>query len=90
MPQVATQVLSMNVTPVAPLAISTTALPDAVEFQPYSQQLVATGGTGPYTWTATGGTFPPGITLSSSGLLSGVPTASGAFSFTVQVTDSGA
>jgi hypothetical protein len=80
----------MNVTPVAALSIDTAALPDAVEFQPYSQQLVASGGTAPYHWLGTAGAFPPGLTLSDSGLLSGVPSASGAFSFTVQVTDSGA
>jgi hypothetical protein len=33
------------------------------------------------------GTLPPGLTLSSAGLLSGVPTADGAFTFTVAATD---
>ena len=90
MPQTASQVLSINVAPVAALAVVDTALPDAVEFQPYSHQLTASGGTAPYTWAGTAGAFPPGITLSASGLISGVPSASGPFNFTVQVTDSGA
>ena len=48
----------------------------------------ATGGTGPYTYTHTG-TLPPGLTLSSSGVLSGIPTtAGGPYSFTVVATDS--
>ena len=33
------------------------------------------------------GSLPPGITLSQSGLLSGVPTIAGAFPFLVQATD---
>ena len=48
----------------------------------------ATGGTGPYTYTVTGGALPGGLTLSTGGSLSGTPTASGTFSFTVTATDS--
>lgn len=52
------------------------------------QQFTASGGTPPYTWTAVSGT-PTGLSLSSSGLLSGTPTASGTFSsFVVHVADS--
>jgi large repetitive protein len=54
----------------------------------YSDPLAVTGGTGPFTWLATG-SLPPGITLNSAtGVLSGTPTAAGLYSFTVQVTDS--
>lgn len=90
MPQSTSQVLNLSVTAVPPLTITQTTLPDAIEFQPYSQQLTATGGTTPYTWAGTAGAFPPGISISSSGLISGVPSASGPFSFTITVTDSGA
>jgi hypothetical protein len=90
MPQSVSKALSINVAPVAPLAISTASLPDATEFQPYSQQLTATGGTTPYHWVGTAGAFPTGLSMSDSGLISGVPSASGPFDFTVQVTDSGA
>ena len=48
---------------------------------------VASGGTAPFTWTETGA-LPPGLSLSSTGLLSGTPTNSGPFPFTVTVTDS--
>jgi hypothetical protein len=51
-------------------------------------QLSVTGGTGPYTWALTGQLLPPGITLSSSGLLSGTPTHAGRFFFNATVTDS--
>lgn len=50
--------------------------------------LAATGGTSPYGWTTTGGTFPPGLALSTDGVISGQNTAGGHFTFTVTVTDS--
>ena len=53
----------------------------------YSQVITASGGTGPYTFSATG-TLPPGLTLSSGGVLSGVPTAAGVYSFIITATDS--
>jgi hypothetical protein len=53
----------------------------------YSQALTATGGSSPYTYAVTTGTLPTGLTLSSSGALTGTPTAAGAYSFTVTATD---
>ena len=48
--------------------------------------MVGSGGVGgPYTFTATG--LPPGVTISSSGTISGTPTTSGTFNYTVTVTD---
>lgn len=69
------------------LAISTTSLPAGAVSRSYSQQLQAQGGTSPYTWSVGTG-LPPGLTLSSSGLISGTPGAQGNYRFTVQVTDS--
>jgi hypothetical protein len=54
----------------------------------YSQNLMATGGIGPYTWSISSGTLPSGLTLSASGKLSGTPTTAGNFTFTVLATDS--
>ena len=51
-----------------------------------STQLTASGGTGPYTFSAIG--LPTGIVLSSTGVLSGTPTVSGTFPYTVTITDS--
>ncbi|HWF39020.1 MAG TPA: Ig domain-containing protein [Candidatus Acidoferrales bacterium] len=72
------------------LAITTTSpLPAATAGTAYSQQFAATGGTPPYQWsTATGSTLPAGLTLSSTGLLSGTPSASGTFSVTVTDSES--
>ena len=53
----------------------------------YNQQLSASGGSGPLTWSRTGGTLPNGLTLSGSGLISGTPTKVANFSFTVQASD---
>ena len=50
--------------------------------------LAATGGTGSYTWLQSGGSFPPGLGLDSTGVISGNPTGPGVFSFSVRVTDS--
>jgi len=48
----------------------------------------ATGGTTPYTWSATG--LPPGVTIgSSTGTVSGTPTTAGTYSVTVTATGSG-
>ena len=47
--------------------------------------LAATGGTTPYTWTATG--LPAGLTVSSGGVVSGTPTTAGTSSVTAKVTD---
>jgi uncharacterized delta-60 repeat protein len=53
----------------------------------YSQTISTSGGTGALTFTQSAGTLPSGLVLSSSGVLSGTPTATGSFSFTVMATD---
>jgi hypothetical protein len=57
-----------------PLTVNPITLPNAKANQFYSVQLIATGGAAPYRWVLVGGSLPPGLTLSSSGLLSGTPT----------------
>jgi len=51
------------------------------------QSFTATGGTGPYTFAVTGGTFATGLNLASDGTISSIPTATGTFNFTVTATD---
>ena len=65
--------------------ITTTALDPLQVGVAFSQQLAATGDE-PITWS---GTVPDGLTLSSTGLLSGTPTTGGAYSFTVTATNAG-
>jgi hypothetical protein len=85
--QTATQ--SFTITVAAALTITTATLPNAVVGTPYSQTLAAAGGTGVFTWSISTGALPAGITLSSAGSLSGTPSASGTFTFTVSVTGGG-
>lgn len=60
---------------------------------PYSALIGAAQGISPYTFSITGGTLPPGLTLSTINgniaSISGMPSTSGTFEFTVGITDSG-
>jgi hypothetical protein len=70
------------------LTVSPGSLPNGVASSPYSVTLAASGGSGSYTYAVTAGSLPGWLTLnSSSGLLSGTPSASGTSSFTVTATD---
>ena len=54
----------------------------------YSLSFAATSGTGPYSFAVTSGTLPTGLALNTAtGVLSGTPSATGAFSFTIAATD---
>lgn len=70
-----------------PLSVTTTSLPNGAVGTSYSQSLQASGGTQPYSWSLVQGTLPPGLTLTAAGLISGMPTTSGTYNFTVNVTD---
>ena len=82
----ATKTLNLTINPA--MSISTPSLPAVVVGTNYSQQLVMLGGTPSYTWTRTSGSLPTGVEMSTSGLLTGLTSGTGTFSFTVQVTDS--
>jgi hypothetical protein len=70
------------------LAITTTSLPGGQTQVSYDTSLQAAGGTPPNTWSLVSGQLPTSLTLSTStGIISGVPTVAGSFSFTVQVKD---
>lgn len=69
------------------ITVTPSPLPNATAGSAYSATLVGGGAVAPYTFSLTGGTLPAGVTLSSSGVLSGTPTASGVFPITVQVND---
>lgn len=63
------------------------ALSGATAGTPYSTTLSQTGALGAPTFTVTAGALPPGLTLSTGGTISGTPTATGTFNFTVTVND---
>lgn len=71
------------------MSIVTSSLPSDLSGAPYKAVIAATNGTAPYLFSVVSGTLPPGIVLSPAGVLSGTPTAAGAFAFNVQVADSG-
>jgi Putative Ig domain/Transmembrane protein 131-like N-terminal len=65
------------------------ALPMGSKSSAYLASLAAAGGTAPYKWSLASGTLPNGLTLSTSGALTGpANVANGSYSFTVKVTDS--
>jgi uncharacterized protein with beta-barrel porin domain len=69
------------------ITVTPSTLPAGVGGSAYSQSLSASGGVAPYTWSLAGGALPAGLTLSSSGALSGTPTVAGSFNVTVRATD---
>lgn len=74
----------------APLAISTENPPQATANIPYGTLLEATGGAAPYTWSlVTPGTLPTGLSLNTSGIISGTPFggSDATFYFVAQVKD---
>ncbi len=71
-----------------PSIVTQSPLPASIVSQNYSQTLTASGGTSPYHWVLASGQLPPGIALSDAGLVSGIPSAAGTFTATIQVTDS--
>ena len=79
---------SLEIQADAPLAIVTSSLPQGREGEQYVVALQASGGTGDVTWELLEGRLPNGLSLSSSGIISGTPTESGNFFFVVQASDS--
>jgi hypothetical protein len=80
-----------SATPPTGLVISSfPTLPTGSKGYAYLANLSATGGTPPYTWSLASGTLPTGLTLNTSGSLSGPVnvTTVGNYSFTLQVADS--
>ena len=67
--------------------VTPTTVPAATRGFAYSRTFSATGGVGAYTYTVSAGALPAGMTLSAAGVLSGTPTTTGSFNFTVRATD---
>lgn len=86
-----TQLLSLTINVSSTLAVITTSLPPGTNGALYSQQLNATGGQPPYTWSLSPGSasLPPNLFLATNGILSGMPAVGGSsgYYFFVRVTD---
>ncbi|MBI4850741.1 MAG: VCBS repeat-containing protein [Acidobacteria bacterium] len=70
------------------ITLSPVGLPTGTINVPYNQTITASGGISPYSFDVSLGTLPPGLTLDSTGVLSGTPTMLGTFNFTITAADS--
>jgi hypothetical protein len=70
-----------------PLTIDPGPLPTATEGVAYRDNLAAVGLTNEPDWQIASGSLPAGLSLSNVGTISGTPSVSGTFTFTVSVTD---
>jgi hypothetical protein len=74
--------------PTPGLTVSAT-LPPGTVGSAYNSSITVSGGTAPYIFSTVSGQLPPGVGLGeSTGVVSGMPSASGNFSFAVSVVDS--
>jgi uncharacterized protein (TIGR03437 family) len=71
--------------PAAP-QITTNSLPDGTVNNPYLAVLQGTG-QGDLEWRIAAGTLPPGLTMSTTGRITGIPTRAGTYPFTVEMQD---
>jgi hypothetical protein len=69
------------------IVVSPATLPSATQGSAYTQSLSASGGIAPYSFAVTAGSVPPGTSLTSTGTLTGTPTAAGTYTFTVRADD---
>ena len=81
-----TRLVTFNVG--GPLDVVPTTLREGVVLETGQPALPIVGGAGNRTVTLTGGSLPPGVTMTSAGAFTGAPTNHGTFNFTVQVQDS--
>lgn len=73
------------------ITITPPTLPAGVNGTPYSQVITASGGSAPYVFSLASGSLPNGLSLNTATdttiTISGTPTVSGTFTFTIQAID---
>jgi len=69
------------------ITLSPATLPNGTVAVAYSQTILGSGGTAPYTFSLTAGTLPAGLTLTTAGVLAGTPTTAASSTFTIRGTD---
>jgi hypothetical protein len=81
--------ITVNAAPCPALSItSPSTLPSGTVGQSYTYQITTTGGQSPVSFRFLSDTYPPGLRMTSTGLISGTPTSAGNYTFRVRVTDS--
>jgi len=82
------RVFQIVINPPVEIISQSSDLPAAGDGEPYAFQLLAAGGTGALSWTNPDGELSgTGLTLSTSGLLQGVPDTIGTLTFLIMVSD---
>jgi len=81
------QTFTLTITGLPPTITTTSTLPAGILGVAYSQNLMATGGTPPYTWSVNPAYLPTGLSLSGS-IISGTPSVQGRFYFYLRCTGS--
>lgn len=70
------------------LSLSPDSLPIATVGELFGATITSDNGAAPFTFAVTAGALPNGLTLASTGELTGTPTAAGSYTFTISGTDS--
>lgn len=73
--------------PAPTIVVDQATVPGTTAGESYLQTLTASGGAAPNTFTVTAGALPAGLSLATGGALSGTPSVSGTFNFSVTATD---
>ena len=80
----------VQVIEVCPIAVLSTTLANSVLGAAYNQTVTQTGFVTPVAWTVSAGSLPTGLSLSgTTGAITGTPTATGTYTFTIKAEASG-
>jgi hypothetical protein len=86
-PLTATATLDVTVAPAPPITFGSGTLAEGTMTVVYAGSITATGGAGPLTYAIVSGAFPDGVSMASTGALSGTPSKAGTFPVTVRAAD---